>query len=278
VSTYRACAAIALLCGAIVAGGVIAGCEPFTAVPPVFDDAGAGSDVAPGVVTGHTDDATVADAGGAADVALGVDATATDGAGRMDAPMGLDATQTDSPAADAPFSDAAAADAPANVDAAPDGPANLIANGDFANGLANWHITVLGLPDAAVPYLVDGGSLCIPIAGLTTATDLGWPADPSMGVRIVPNDGYIFSYQTWTTVSATEGIQAIEGEVSGQAHDVTLQDNATTTAQTFVHPFSNDAGRDAAGVAFIIGYTIDAGLNEKVCFSNVSLVDTSASP
>jgi hypothetical protein len=172
--------------------------------------------------------------------------------------------------ADALAVDSTASDASTNVDAAPDGPVNLIANGDFSQGLTYWHLNYLSIPDSSIPYSIDGGQLCIPLAAAPNVL-LGWPADPAMGARIVANNVYVVSYRAWTTISATEPTLALEGPALGSGHNVQVADSVTTSVQTFAHPFTTDAGSDADGVAFVLQNPSDASPGDQICFSNVSL-------
>jgi hypothetical protein len=98
-----------------------------------------------------------------------------------------------------------------------------------------------------------------------------------MAVSIIANDSYVFSYHAWTTVAATVPVEAIEGAVTSKTAEVNALDYATTSIQAFVYPFVTDAGRDANGVDLFIANAFDAGPGDQICFSNVSLVDTSVS-
>jgi hypothetical protein len=178
-------------------------------------------------------------------------------------------------------SDSGGADAVARSDSAssssdssappPPPPTNLITNGNFVQGTTDWAIV-----SGTATVSIVAGDLCVAVAAAndTTMIVLGWPEPSgSVGVPLSATGSYTFSYTAHAT-KADVTINATVGDSVGPDYlPVDFEsktDPVTTTASTFIHPFTPASGADtSAGLSFLFV----SNVAQSVCFANVSLVE-----
>lgn len=172
---------------------------------------------------------------------------------------GGDAQANDAASSGSDDSPVTPTDASASTDGDSGGPTNLVTNGNFAQGTMFWSIT------GTATMSVTGNQLCV--MAQTSEVTLGWT--PTASLALSTSSSYTLSYEASASVSAVT-ISAKVGETASPytADFGPVMDAATTSAQTFTHPFTPEQADPSAGLAF----TFTSSAAQNVCFENVSLV------
>jgi uncharacterized membrane protein YgcG len=135
---------------------------------------------------------------------------------------------------------------------------NLITNGDFAAGMANWHIENGN-------GTINNGRLCLtrPSGSML----LGWTA-PS-NVTLEGSRMYRISYTASVTSGNAKMHVKVALSVQPYTSDYEVDETLNNNARTFMHMFMPANGTDAnMGIAI----TVPNGANGDVCIDDVSLV------
>jgi len=136
--------------------------------------------------------------------------------------------------------------------------ANLITNGDFAAGMANWHVEN-GNSN------INNGRLCL--TNPSNSTLVGWTA--TANVMLDGAKMYRMSYAASATAGNPRMHVKIALSVSPYTSDYEVDDNLNGTMRTFTHTFMPMNGTDAnMGIAL----TVPSGTNATVCIDDVSIV------
>ncbi len=138
------------------------------------------------------------------------------------------------------------------------GSGNLITNGDFAAGMANWHIEN-GNGN------INNGRFCIMSPGSSML--LGWTA--SANVMLDGAKMYRISYSASATSGSVRMHVKVALSVQPYTSDYEVDDMLNSTMRTFTHTFMPMNGSDDnMGVAI----TVPSGTNATVCIDDVSIV------
>ena len=135
---------------------------------------------------------------------------------------------------------------------------NLITNGDFADGMANWHIEN-GNGN------INNGRFCV--MSPSSSMLLGWTASANVmldGARM-----YRISYSASATSGNPRMHVKVALSVSPYTSDYEVDETLNNTLRPFMHTFTPMNGTDAnMGIAI----TVPAGSNGTVCIDDVSIV------
>src|SRR5262249_31478831 len=139
---------------------------------------------------------------------------------------------------------------------------NLIANGDFTNGLANWH----------TEYPMNAGNVnatgAFCVANAPNGLLFGWSLPASSPLVLPPQTAYHLAYQAsgsgMMNVKVGLAVSPYTPDFQTQPND----DAVGSTMQTFTHDFSTATGDANTGLAFTVG---SASGTTTVCIDNVTL-------
>jgi hypothetical protein len=135
---------------------------------------------------------------------------------------------------------------------------NLITNGDFAAGMANWHIE-------SGNGNVNNGRLCLTSPGSSTL--VGWTA-PS-NVTLEGGKMYRLSYAASATSGNVKMHVKVALSVQPFTSDFEVDDTLNNNLRTFTHTFTPANGTDSnMGIAI----TVPSGTSATVCVDDVSIV------
>ena len=136
---------------------------------------------------------------------------------------------------------------------------NLITNGDFAAGMANWHI------EAGNGSNINNGRLCL--TRPSSSTLVGWTAPAN--VTLDGASMYRISYAASATSGSPRMHVKVAHSVDPFTSDYEVDETLTNNLQTFTHTFKPMNGTDNnMGIAI----TVPAGTNATVCIDDVSIV------
>lgn len=150
---------------------------------------------------------------------------------------------------------------------------NLVVNGDFSNGLSDWHTVTL--PKTIDPNeTLTSGLVCVQVPPIATYVSIGWPADVASAFSLVAGQMYLFSFQASWSGSLSFYEAKVGGAMSPNQDDFTAPTTAATMSaqalQTFSYRFRPTMGDPAAGVAFSAA-NADSSTTVTFCIANVSV-------
>jgi len=135
---------------------------------------------------------------------------------------------------------------------------NLITNGDFAAGMANWHIEN-GTAN------INNGQLCV--TGPSSSMLLGWTA--TSNVMLEGTKMYRISYSASATTGNVRMHVKVALAVQPYTSDYEVDDMLNNNMRTFTHTFMPMNGTDAnMGIAI----TVPNGTTATVCVDDVAMV------
>ena len=135
---------------------------------------------------------------------------------------------------------------------------DVITNGDFAAGMANWHIEN-GTGN------ITNGRLCI--MGPSSSMLLGWTA--TSNVTLEGAKMYRISYSASATSGNVKMHVKVAHSVQPYTSDYEVDETLNNNQRTLMHMFTPMNGTDDnMGIAF----TVPNGTNATVCFDDVAMV------